>query len=147
MLGVRNIRHMRQFLEFADNVANAQNLQDQVQVTLTPSNVPKCRRCVYWSWSECCESTTYSKFWCITRSCNFRRSTNFSPVGVNSIGDPGVTYDRLFKSRPKGAVMSGPNVLYGQKSLKIFHSQTLQYHNHNVAVVHSWFVDKIDPKF
>ena len=40
MLGVRNIRHMGQFLEFTDNVANAQNLQDQVQVTLTSSSVP-----------------------------------------------------------------------------------------------------------
>ena len=62
------------------------------------------------------------------------------------MGDPGVIYDRVFKSKPKGAVMSGPNVLYGQKYPEIFYSQILQCHNHNVAVGHSWFVDKIDPK-
>ena len=42
--------------------------------------------------------------------------------------------------------MSGPNDLYGQKYLKRFHPQTLRCHNHNVAVVRSWFVDKTDPK-
>ena len=30
MLGVCNIGHMRRFLEFAGNVTNAENLQDQV---------------------------------------------------------------------------------------------------------------------
>jgi hypothetical protein len=62
------------------------------------------------------------------------------------MGDPGVTYDRVFKSRPKGVVMSGPNDLYGHKYLKRFHPQTLICHNHNIAVVRSWFVDKTDPK-
>ena len=57
-----------------------------------------------------------------------------SPVGVSSMGDPGVTYDRVFKSRPKGVVMSGPNDLYGHKYLKRFHLQTLICHNHNIAV-------------
>ena len=69
-----------------------------------------------------------------------------SPVGVSSMGDPGVTYDRVFKSRPKGVVMSGPNDLYGHKYLKRFHLQTLICHNHNIAVVCLWFVDKTDPK-
>ena len=40
MFDIRKIRHMRQFLEFADNKANAENLQDQVQVILTPIRFP-----------------------------------------------------------------------------------------------------------
>lgn len=30
--------------------------------------------------------------------------------------------------------------------MKRFHPHTLRCHNHNVAVVRSWFVDKTDPK-
>jgi len=79
-------------------------------------------------------------------AATFRWAPIFSPVGVNIVGDPGVTYDKVFESRPEGLVMSGPNDLYGHKYLKRFHPQTLRCHNHNVAVVCSWFVDKTDPK-
>jgi hypothetical protein len=79
-------------------------------------------------------------------AATFRWAPIFSPVGVNSISDPGVTYDKVFKSKPEGLVMSGPKDLYGHKYLKRFHPQTLRCHNHNVAVVNSWFMDKTDPK-
>ena len=146
MLGVRNIRHMRQFLEFADNVANAENLQNQVQVTLTSSSVLNATCASIGHEVNVVSPQRVPSFGALPVAATFGRAPIFSPVSVNSMGDLGVTYDRVFKSRPKGAVMSGPNDLYGQKYLKRFHPQTLRCHNHNVAVVRSWFANQTDPK-
>lgn len=62
-----------------------------------------------------------------------------TPVGVSSIGDPSVIYDRVFRNIPKGKVMWGQMFFM---VIRRFHPQTLQYENHNVVVVRSRFVDK-----
>lgn len=55
----------------------------------------------------------------------FSGAPTFSPVGVTFIIDLGVTYNRVFKSRPKSRVMSKSNDLYRHKYLKRFHVLTL----------------------
>ena len=49
MLGVRNIGHMSRFLKFADNIANVENLQDQVHKPLTLLSVPNATGAFNWS--------------------------------------------------------------------------------------------------
>jgi hypothetical protein len=146
MPGVRNIGHMRRFLEFADYVTNAENLQDQVQVILTPISVSIAASTSIGHDVNVVSPRLIPSLGALPVAATFGGAPLCSPIGVNSMGDPGVTYDTVFKSRPKGVVMSGPNDFYGHRYLKIFHPQTLRCHNHNVAVVRSWFVDKTDPK-
>ena len=112
MLGIRNIGHMRRFLEFADNVANAENVQDQVHVTLTPLSVPNATGASIGHDVNIVSPRLLPSLGALHVAATFGGAQIFSPVGISPIDDHGVTYDRVFKSRPKGVVMSGPNDLY-----------------------------------
>ena len=137
---------MRQILDFADNITNAENLQDQAQVTLTPISVPNAACSSIGHDINVVSPQLIPNFGALSGAATFGGTPIFSPVGINPISDHVVIYDRVFKSRPNGVVMSGPNDFYGEKYLKRFYPQILRCHNHNVAMVRLWFVDKTNPK-
>ena len=77
----------------------------------------------------------------------FGGTPTFLSVGVSFIVNPWMIYDEMFNNRPKVVVVSMPNDLYGQKYLKTCHLQTLRCYNHNLIVVHLWFIGKSDNNF
>lgn len=59
----------------------------------------------------------------------------FLSFGVSSMFDTGITYDKLFKCKPKGMVISMPNDFYGHRYLMKFHLLTLKCFNQKFVVV------------